>query len=291
MLAIRALAAGWLAALAVFAPPSHAAEPAAAPPLGLVYRVKAAGGQKQAAGAQERWSTPAQYGFDQLPPGAAVPAFRAVLANRCPRGLIPIFAVEKQGRLELRRLPPKGQENITEPLFFALPPADEPEAALLSGPWKCEAIRGNGSTVFPDFEIIPDQSRLAARFDQGSEYRFAYITSGLFSAGRIELSVEYINDRYQLTGLLEAGAIQGDWQQLTGPEKGVWKAWREEQEPALVLEPAALANLSEYQSESGPARRFLLETEEPGPGWRRSERPLCRVWKLQLSLPRTESDP
>src|SRR5690349_18018937 len=72
-------------------------------------------------------------------------AFHAVCTNEWPAGLVPIFEVERTNRIELRRRPELGMEVSSEPIFFALPPVDELEAAKITGRWECQAIRGNGS--------------------------------------------------------------------------------------------------------------------------------------------------
>ena len=54
-----------------------------------------------------------------------VVAFRAVTGKTAPSGLVPIFAVETHGRIELRRIPGKGQESFSDPVFFAWPPRRE----------------------------------------------------------------------------------------------------------------------------------------------------------------------
>lgn len=55
-----------------------------------------------------------------------VVAFRAVTGKTAPSGLVPLFAVETQGRIELRRIPGKGQESFSDPVFFAWPPRRSP---------------------------------------------------------------------------------------------------------------------------------------------------------------------
>src|SRR5688572_8672799 len=69
-------------------------------------------------------------------------SFLAVTTNVWPAGLVPIFAVEKTNRVELRRYPARGDENSSEPLFYALPPEDEPDATKIAGRWECLGVRG-----------------------------------------------------------------------------------------------------------------------------------------------------
>ena len=74
-----------------------------------------------------------------------VVAFRAVTGKAPPSGLVSIFAVETQGRIELRRVPGKGQESFSDPVFFAWPPRRESEAGRVSGRWEALAIREDRS--------------------------------------------------------------------------------------------------------------------------------------------------
>ena len=127
-------------------------------------------------------------------------AFLAVCTNDWPAGLVPVFAIERNHRVELRRRPLRGQENACEPLFFALPPEHEPEASKLAGHWDCVAIRGDGSKDFPAWELALEADTVSGRFDQNTQYRYAYIMGGTFRSNRLELRVEHGNDAYRLTG-------------------------------------------------------------------------------------------
>src|SRR5687767_11347178 len=102
---------------------------------------------------QQRLITSNQFEFTNLQSQIERVAFVAVCTNDWPPGMVPIFEVEKANRFELRRRPPRGQENFYAPLFFALPPEDEPDAAKLAGRWESTAQRPGGSKDFPAFEF------------------------------------------------------------------------------------------------------------------------------------------
>ncbi|HCP38594.1 MAG TPA: hypothetical protein DIT98_12290, partial [Verrucomicrobiales bacterium] len=58
----------------------------------------------------------------------ARPRFFAVTSQTWPRRFIPIYQTRrKDGSMKLSRRLTQGRENFVEPLFFALPPADEPQ--------------------------------------------------------------------------------------------------------------------------------------------------------------------
>lgn len=203
-------------------------------------------------------------------------AFRAVCTNDWPPGLVPVFGVEKPGRFELRRVPPRGQENDYQPLFFALPPEHEPEAAKIAGHWICQATRGDGSEPYLGWDLAIDGERLGGRFDQSTEYRFAYLTGGVFRSNRIELRVEYATSAYTLLGEWRDGRLKGIWQHADDSEHGTWEAWRE---PVQIPSAAGAVALYEWRRVSDDARLYTLEGDTPGTGWERAARPLCRVWR------------
>lgn len=204
-------------------------------------------------------------------------AFLAVVTNGWPAGLVPVFALEKSGRIELRRRPVAGMESSTEPIFFGLPPRDEAEAARINGRWECRAVRNNGNTDHLAWELALDGDRLAGRFDPTQEYRVATIAGGTFRSNRVELHVEYFMDRYVLTGAWRDGKLRGDWRHVEETERGTWEAT---QVPVRVVsEPGVeLVALYEWRRISDDVRRYATDRETVQPGWRRADRALCRVW-------------
>ena len=110
-------------------------------PLEPVFQIREAGGK-------HRLVTRQELGFEKLIPRLGAPVFLAVVTNGWPTGLVPVFAVEKANGVELRRRGLAGEENTSEPLFFALPPEDEPDAAKVAGRWECRAVRNADSRNF-----------------------------------------------------------------------------------------------------------------------------------------------
>lgn len=198
-------------------------------------------------------------------------AFYAVITNTWPTGLVPIFAVELTNRVELRRRPRRGKENATEPLFFALPPRDEPEAAKIAGRWDLEAIRYGGTKDFPVWELAVEGDQVSGRFDQNTDYRFAYLMGGTFRSNTLEVRVEYINDAYILQGTWNADAMKGRWHRADNSEEGPWQASR-----AAAIVPGNTNLIELYEWRRGDARYY--GTNGPGSEWTRAARPLCRVW-------------
>jgi hypothetical protein len=237
----------------------------AASDLQPVYRVKG------------KLITSEEFDFRKLKPELEGVAFHAVVTNTWPAGLVPIFAVEKTNSFELRRRPARGKEKATEPLFFALPPEHEPDATKIAGRWELEAVRYSGSKEYPVCELAVEGNEISGRFDQNTDYRFAYIMGGTFRSNALELHVEYINDAYIIHGTWNDGRMKGRWRRVDDSEEGPWEGAR----PSTQL-PAnkSIVGLFEWRRTSDNSLRYAVEHDELGPDWKRASRPLCRVWLI-----------
>jgi hypothetical protein len=211
---------------------------------------------------------------EPLPQQASV-AFQAICTNQWLPGLVPIFAVQAEERFELRRRPVRGQGGSSEPMFFALPNPDEPEAARIAGRWDCIAIRGDGSKAYLAWELSPEGHSLAGRFDQNTDYRFAHINGGSFRSNRLELHGEYISDAFILTGTWEASQMKGEWHRTGDSERGTWEATRPFPE---FKPPKGTVPLYEWRNPEGK-RRYAIESKAIGKEWGRKPKPLCHVWR------------
>ena len=210
-------------------------------------------------------------------------AFKAVCTNYWHAGLVPIFLVQKSNRFELRRLPQRGKENASEPLCFALPRRDEISAPALGGRWECHAIRSSGSKEWFGMELAVDGTNVAGRFDQNTDFRFAFIIGGIFVSNRLTLRVEY-HDQYELHALLEHRKTSGRWRRLDGSEEGPWEATHS----LPVVPPVGEeVELYEWRRAKDEARKYLLAQENPGTGWTQTTQALCRVWRPE-SFPKVE---
>jgi hypothetical protein len=197
--------------------------------------------------------------------------FNAVASELWPPGLVPIFVVEKKGVVQLRRFPLKGQENISEPLFFGAPPEDE--KPFLGGRWEITATRGS-ERPFLYWELVMDGPKITGRFDRYTDYRFGTISSGEFVSNRFEMRVEYIMDAFVLTATFKDGVLKGDWKRTDDAEHGTWEA----KQIAMPLPP--FKNLvTLYEWRKGDDRAYLTDGKSAGADWLREMRPLCRVWR------------
>jgi len=205
-------------------------------------------------------------------------AFRAVTGKTAPPGLVPIFAVETQGRVELRRIPGKGQESFSDPVFFAWPPRRESEAGKVSGRWEALAIREDRSRHRFALELAVDGERVAARFDPDTDYRFAHLTDGRLRHGRLELQVAYLNDHYRLSVEPRKDQWVGSWRLEDDSASGPLELWREASATQAPPRREVIA-LHECRKAGSPERIYRLACESLPPGWQRVFPPLCEVWK------------
>ena len=207
-----------------------------------------------------------------------VVAFRAVTGKTAPSGLVPIFAVETHGRIELRRIPGKGQESFSDPVFFAWPPRRESEAGNVSGRWEALAIREDRSRHRFALELAVDGERVAARFDPDTDYRFAHLTEGRLERGRLDLQVAYLNDHYRLLVERRKDRWFGSWKLADDSATGPLELWREA--PSTKTPPRrGVIALHECRKAGSPERIYRLADDPLPPGWQRVSPPLCEVWK------------
>jgi hypothetical protein len=224
----------------------------------------------------QRLITRLEYDFQKLQSELEGMAFRAVRTNEWLPGLVPLFAIEGEDGFELRRLPARGRENESEPLFFALPPEEEPAAVKIAGHWQCVATRGDFKDYFA-WELAIESEKVAGRFDQYTEFRYAYLTDGSFRSNRLEVRVQYLQDAYLLEGDWKEGKLSGTWRREDDSERGTWEARR----PLLKASFPESVPLYEWRRASDGKRRYALEGETMAPGWDRSPHPLCRVWRAR----------
>jgi hypothetical protein len=187
-------------------------------------------------------------------------AFMAVVSSTWPSGLVPLFSVETEEGFELRRLPMHGQENQSEPLFFALPPISETNASKLAGHWHGLASNAQRNHHSPDWQLAVEGERVAGRFDPMGEYRVAFIRGGIFRSNLLRLEIEYINDRYILEGAWKDGKLAADRRRRAG-----W--WRMERQPERPHECLVGGSGQRSIVPVDPRRRaaILHFHESPGP--------------------------
>lgn len=205
--------------------------------------------------------------------------FSAVVDREWHPGLLPVFAVEKSGSWELRRRPGTGQENFSEPVFFGLPPENEPEAVSACGRWEVSATRADGSVLRLALELAVEGEAVSGRFDQNMDYRFAQVIGGSFRTNRLELAVKYINDDYRLLTERRGERWAGRWQRTDDSEGGALELFRG-LPPAELPVGGQLVDLREFRRTGSDSRLYRLADEPVPDGWIAEARPLVRVWRV-----------
>ncbi len=218
------------------------------------------------------------------------PAWLGMADDDGRAGLVPIYAIERRGFTELRRRPPRGQENFVEPLFYALPLATETNAAVIAGSWQVRATTAEAQRHQLIWELAIEGDQISGRFDQDTEYRFAFITGGTWRSNRLELLVDYVNEHFTLVGALTGNNLTGTWRRTDDSQSGTWTAERLGNPVATPLgSQVEVVDLFAWQAPGNPAPRYSVEPPDASGRWQRAEQPLARVWRRRHSP--DESDP
>ncbi|HKX61398.1 MAG TPA: hypothetical protein VJS65_06135 [Verrucomicrobiae bacterium] len=218
----------------------------------------------------------------KVTPSSLQPQFDALPTDEWWHGLVAVYGVRRDKQFRLSRQPPRGEENLIDPLFFALPRADGRDGAQVTGTWRCTATRPGSSDAWFVWQLTMDNEILAGRFDPSSEYRVTSVRGGTFRTNRIEVIVDYSNEAYRLTGELRDDKLAGTWEATDKEERGQWEGTRKSLPPHRL--PAGnIVPLVEWHRASDGAWRYVAGTNSPGQGWSPSSEPICRVWSVTKS--------
>lgn len=214
---------------------------------------------------------------DSEPPiEGSTASFYAVISQTWPNGFVPIYALERRGQYTLSRRPPKGQEGYTEPLFFALPLDKESKQIFVAGQWEVSAPHADGLRDDFQWELGFSESQLFGRFDQGTDYRFAFLTGGSFDGQAIRIEVEYVGSHYELTGRQESGFMSGQWRHLDEGEHGTWRA-KPSAPIRLATDGFKTTALIQWKNKPSGTVLYAPIGSFDGHEWQAME-DLCRVW-------------
>ncbi len=206
------------------------------------------------------------------------PVFHAVKSKAWPAGLVPIFGFERRGIFQLSRTPKTGWENLLDPVFFALPRADETNAHALAGGWSMKAVHEDGHSDELRWELTTEGEQVAGRMDPDTDYRFATVSGGTWTGNRLQLKVDYINDHFELSGRLVDGMLSGRWRRTDDGDRGEWRATRSTSTPVVDASTFRIAPLYEWTHRTSGLKRYSLDSTGVDSSWRRTEAPICRVW-------------
>jgi hypothetical protein len=211
-------------------------------------------------------------------PQTGIPVFRLAASEDWPAGLVPLFPVETAERVELRRRPPRGTEDSTQPLGFALPAETDHTAQKLAGTWRCLATRSGSSDSWFVWQLATEGHEVFGRFDPGTEFRVAYFKGGTFRTNHLAVTVEYTSGVYRLTGTWQAGKLRGTWEREDREEHGTWEGTRDETLKAIRPSTSPVP-LLEWRHPAHRWSHWTITTNSPAPGWTNYQQSLgLRVW-------------
>src|SRR6185503_1545015 len=101
-------------------------------------------------------------------PSSLQPQFDALPTDEWGHGLVSVYGVRRNSQFRLSRQPPRGEENLVDPLFFALPRANGRDGAEVAGTWRCTATRSGSSDAWFVWHLTTDNEIVAGRFDPSS---------------------------------------------------------------------------------------------------------------------------
>jgi hypothetical protein len=190
----------------------------------------------------------------------------AFFAPDRPRdGLTPIYA-HRDGALS--GAPPS---SASTPLFYALL-AEAPPPDPVTGKWVGKIKE------LDDMPFNLDLQRNGERITGTAD--LLVIQKGEFKQGRLYLELSDEEDTYALTAVIQQDKMTGRWKSVKAEDTGEWSAERAQ---AADLQSPDIAPLYEYRDSTG-AGLYSADPAFRAAGFRRSARPLCRVWRNPMSL-------
>lgn len=226
-----------------------------------VYRVMADG--------KPRWMARAAMAVAGAPKRIAAVDWYAFATGRAPAGAIAV-SQDEAGRL-------RAGEGIRSPIFFALP-AETPAPEGIAGRWRLTAVDNDGAEVTFDVDLAGRDGAVTAQGEQES-----LSGSGTFAADALTLALRIEERDYDLSAILGAGGLRGDWKRRDGRAAGTWQAERLDSTPA-EFRTSAVAPLYEFRREPQGPFVYSMDPDFAAEGFVRAPRPICRVWRSPSTM-------
>ncbi len=196
--------------------------------------------------------------------------FFAFPPDRRLKGMIPVFAEKKKGKIMLKVKTSGDYRKVEFPLFYGLPELDE---NTLNGTWECLA------DDYPiTLELQTDGGLIKGKFFN-SPLR---IEKGSLMNNQLELFI--IDTTNQETGaiiaIIKNGNLNGEYYVNNNGNKGVFIGKRSGELGKQYLSPMVVP-LYEFQQADGT---YFYSIDSEKEGMKRSEKPVCRVWKNPSSV-------
>lgn len=193
--------------------------------------------------------------------------FLAIPPDRKIDGLIPVYQNITNGQLTKEIKPYSIPALSKSPLFYGLPIFETKYEKLL-GTWKCMADQ------FPlQMDIKISGSNIKASFKE----KDLIVSTTLFANDTIVIKIRDATekDEYIITATVLEGKMKGKLVGVTNKENLTWEGeridylWEQHKSPAVTP-------LYEFRNED---EEYYYSISEKIPGMKRSENPICNVWK------------
>ena len=199
-------------------------------------------------------------------------AFFAVPPARASDGLVPIYAVSRNGCMVLQADHPSQQPSGSTPLFLALPGTHDSAAETVEGRWRCTAKRSKGDEINFDMQLKQHGAEVETVITEDD-----ISAKGSINNGHLTISLTTKDGHiYSLTAALQKRKLTGQWKQLDGDTSGTLSADWIDPTPCEYKSPAVVA-LYEYHGADGQ-RIYSTNPELEANNLQRTPVPLCRIW-------------
>lgn len=203
--------------------------------------------------------------------------FFAIPAERSIPGLISIYPKPAGRHTRLSPDLPIPADSPTVPLFLALPAELRSPEQTFPGTWRCEARGDWGNRIAFSFHLTMEQHGPNLSFQED----FLTVLDIAIIDRRLVLHLSFSGRQYRLNGEIKAGNLTGRWLCRETGESGTWDGKRSDF-AGLQLKSPAVTPLFEYLGRKDQAPVYCTRPSAAIPGYRRTEKPICRVWRNPL---------
>jgi len=196
--------------------------------------------------------------------------FFAVPPDRKLTGMIPVFAEKEKGKIRFHVKTSREQRKAEHPLFFGLPELYE---NTLDGTWEC---------LVDDYPLTLELQTDGKQVKGKIINNHLKIEKGTFLNNQLELVIKDTSnlESFTITAFLKSENLNGEYNEIKGGNTGVFTGKRSGELWKQYLSPM-LVPLYEFQDEKGT---YFYSVDSEKEGMKRSEKPVCRVWKNPTSV-------
>lgn len=199
--------------------------------------------------------------------------FFALPAGRALENMVGLYLDQSNGRARIMAAPQDKAALGAAPLFYALPVTIDQEGQI-SGMWNCEV---DGYPLPMDLQIEGD--KVNAKFDDPS----LIFERGVLLEDSLQLIVRDSMEKqtYIFTVHMDSYKLSGRYEVVGTRESGVLTGEKQKNIFSELFSSPATVPLYEYIARTG---EYCYSTADSLPDMRRSEKPVCRVWRNPSSV-------